>query len=74
MNKKLISKEVQDYINANLKADLHSFLLKKSPFEDVSVQEIAQRIKGKQIAEKKFPFVLLLFDLNYIHNYYLYFL
>jgi 16S rRNA G966 N2-methylase RsmD len=58
MNKKLISKEVQEYINANLKADLHSFLLKKSPFEAVSVQEIAQQIKGKQIAEKKFPFLL----------------
>lgn len=58
MNKKLISKEVQDYINANLKADLHSFLFKKSPFQEVSVQEIAQQIKGKQIAEKKFPFLL----------------
>lgn len=58
MNKKIFSKEVQEYINANLKADLHSFLLKKSPFEDVSVQEIAQQIKGKQIAEKKFPFLL----------------
>lgn len=58
MNKKLISKEVQKYLNANLKADLHSFLLKKSPFENVSVQEIAQQIKGKQIAEKKFPFLL----------------
>lgn len=58
MNKEIISNEVQDYINANLKADLHSFLLKKSPFENVSIQEIAQQIKGKQIAEKKFPFLL----------------
>lgn len=55
---KLLNKEVQDYINANLKADLHSLLLKKSPFPEVSMQEIVQQIKGKQVAEKKFPFLL----------------
>lgn len=55
---KLLNKEVQDYINANLKTDLHSLLLKKSPFSEVSMQEIVQQIKGKQVAEKKFPFLL----------------
>lgn len=55
---KLLNKEVQDYINANLKADLHSLLLKKSPFSEVSIQEIVQQIKGKQVAERKFPFLL----------------
>ncbi|OCA72015.1 methyltransferase [Chryseobacterium artocarpi] len=55
---KLLNKEVQNYIHANLKTDLHSLLLKKSPFPEVSMQEIVQQIKGKQVAEKKFPFLL----------------
>lgn len=55
---KLLNKDVQNYINANLKTDLHSLLLKKSPFPEVSIQEIVQQIKGRQVAEKKFPFLL----------------
>lgn len=58
MGNKILNKEIQNYINANLSADLHSLLLKKSPFPDVSIQEIVQQIKGKQVAEKKFPFLL----------------
>jgi hypothetical protein len=55
---KILNKEIQDYINANLNTDLHSLLLKKSPFPEVSMQEIVQQIKGKQVAQKKFPFLL----------------
>ena len=55
---KIISPNIQNYINANLNADLHSFLLKKSPFPEVSMQEIVQQIKGKLVAQKKFPFLL----------------
>lgn len=51
-------REIQNYINANLNADLHSLLLKKSPFTEVSMQEIVQQIKGRQVAQKKFPFLL----------------
>ncbi|WP_090021767.1 class I SAM-dependent methyltransferase [Chryseobacterium oleae] len=58
MENKLINKEIQDYINANLNTDLHTLLLKKSPFPDVSMPEIVQQIKGKQTAQKKFPFLL----------------
>ena len=54
----IISKEIQNYINANLTSDLHSLLLKKSPFPVVTMQEIVQQIKGKQVAQKKFPFLL----------------
>ncbi|WP_425550376.1 class I SAM-dependent methyltransferase [Chryseobacterium ginsengisoli] len=32
--------------------------MKKSPFPEVSMQEIVQQIKGKQVAQKKFPFLL----------------
>lgn len=58
MENKLINKEIQDYVNANLNTDLHMLLLKKSPFQDVSMPEIVQQIKGKQTALKKFPFLL----------------
>lgn len=52
------NKEIQDFINANLQTDLHSLLLKKSPFEGISMQEIVQQIKGRKVAQKKFPFLL----------------
>jgi hypothetical protein len=32
-------------------------LLKKSPFPEVSMQELVQQIKGRKVAEKKFPFL-----------------
>lgn len=53
----LLNKDIQQYINANLNTDLHSLLLKKSPFDDVSMQDIVQQIKGKKVAQKKFPFL-----------------
>ncbi|WP_313270730.1 class I SAM-dependent methyltransferase [Epilithonimonas vandammei] len=54
---KLISSDIQNYINQNLNSDLNKLLLKKSPFPDVSMQEIVQQIKGSKTAEKKFPFL-----------------
>ncbi|PZU86029.1 MAG: methyltransferase, partial [Chryseobacterium sp.] len=54
---KLISTDIQNYINQNLNSDLTKLLLKKSPFADVSMPEIVQQIKGRKIAEKKFPFL-----------------
>lgn len=58
MGKQILNTEIQNYINANLNADLHTLLLKKSPFPEVSMQEIVQQIKGKQVAQRKFPFLL----------------
>ncbi|HEX7870108.1 MAG TPA: methyltransferase, partial [Chryseobacterium sp.] len=58
MKKEILNPDIQKYIKANLNADLHSLLLKKSPFPEVSMQEIVQQIKGKQVAQKKFPFLL----------------
>lgn len=55
MIQKLLNKEIQEYIHANLHSDLHALLLKKSPFPEVSIQEIVQQIKGRKVAEKKFP-------------------
>ena len=55
---KIMAPEVQKFISENLNSDLTKLLLKKSSFPEVSMQEIAQQIKGKQIAAKKFPFLL----------------
>ena len=52
-----VGNKIQDFINANLNTDLHSLLLKKSPFPEVSMQEIVQQIKGRKVAEKKFSFL-----------------
>lgn len=57
MNNLLLTKEVQDFIQSNLNVDLPKFLLKKSPFEGITIQEIAQQIKGTKVADKKFPFL-----------------
>ena len=58
MKTEILNKEVQNYINANLETDLQSLLLKKSPFSEVSMQEMVQQIKGKKVAQRKFPFLL----------------
>lgn len=56
--KDILNREIQEYINANLNTDLHSLLLKKSPFPEVMMQQLVQQIKGKKVALKKFPFLL----------------
>ena len=55
MNKNIISKEIQDFINQNLKSDINKLILKGSPFEDITIQELAQQIEGKKKAFKKLP-------------------
>ncbi|WP_205619196.1 class I SAM-dependent methyltransferase [Christiangramia echinicola] len=55
LNKAFLSAEVSKFIKENLKKDLPSLILKGSPFENVSIQEIATQIKGLKVAEKKFP-------------------
>src|SRR5690606_30061182 len=56
MNPNLLKPEVQNYIRAQENQDLRNVSLKKSPFENLSSSEIAQQIKGLQIARNKFPF------------------
>lgn len=53
----LLKKEVQDFISANLETDLHALLLKKTPFPEVSIQDIARQVKGRKVAARKFPFL-----------------
>jgi len=53
----LLQPEVQKFISESVSINLPEFLLSKSPFPNISVQELAQQIKGRRIAEKKFPFL-----------------
>jgi len=54
----LLSDDVQAFIRQNINADIKQLLLKKSPFSNVSIQEIVQQIKGRKTAQKKFPFLM----------------
>ena len=55
LNKYLLKTGVEDFIEKNLNTDIVSVLLKKSPFKEISPQELAQQLEGKQISQKKFP-------------------
>lgn len=55
MNNKLLAKAVQDYINANLNADVNQIALAKSPFEGITAAELATQITAKKKSEKKLP-------------------
>lgn len=56
MNQEKLNK-IRAFVAENKETDLHSLLLKKSPFPEVSMQELVQQIKGRKVAEKKFPFL-----------------
>ena len=54
----LLAPEIQSFINQNIDSDITKLLLRKSPFPNVTMQEIVQQIKGKKVAQRKFPFLL----------------
>ncbi len=51
----LLYSEVQDFINTHLSDDIHTILLKGSPFNGISVQDLVGQIESKKIAQKKLP-------------------
>ncbi len=55
MNPKILDSDFQNYLQSIEKENVNSISLKKSPFASISSAEIAQQVKGKQVAEKKFP-------------------
>lgn len=55
MNKNILGKDVQDYIDSHLNADVSKIVLSKSPFPEVSSAELANQIASKKKAEKKLP-------------------
>lgn len=55
MNLEILQNEVQQFINANLKTDINKLILKGSPFNSISIQELANQIVAKQKSEAKLP-------------------
>ncbi|RZJ48930.1 MAG: hypothetical protein EOO19_06770, partial [Chryseobacterium sp.] len=55
MNKKILDKAVQRYIDSNLNADVAKIALAKSPFEGISSAEIVTQINSKKKSQKKLP-------------------
>ena len=56
MNTAILHTTIQQFITDNLKADITKLILKGSPFDSVSIQELATQIVSKQKAEHKLPF------------------
>lgn len=54
----LLNPEVQKFIFENKTVKIQDLLLKKSLFPEVSMPDIVQQIKGLQVAQRKFPFLL----------------
>jgi len=55
LNLTILNKEVQEYINTNLKSDISKLILKGSPFKTISIQELAEQILAKNKCQKKLP-------------------
>jgi len=55
LNTNILNKEVQNFINANLKTDITKLILKGSPFNGISIQEIAAQVVAKNKCQNKLP-------------------
>ena len=55
LNKIILNTEIQYFINANLKCDIAKLVLKGSPFNGISIQEIVEQLVSKTKCEKKLP-------------------
>lgn len=53
MNKAILHPEIQQFITDNLKSNITKLILKGSPFDGISVQELANQIVAKQKSENK---------------------
>lgn len=50
--------EIRDYLRQVEAEDVKALALRQSPFEDVPMSWIAQQVKGRQVAKRKYPFLL----------------
>ncbi|WP_461532657.1 THUMP-like domain-containing protein [Sinomicrobium sp.] len=55
MNRKITHPDVQRYILENTDTDFLDLSFKKSPFEEVSMQEIVQQLESRKKAKNKLP-------------------
>lgn len=65
LNTKLLEPQVIDYVKRHEKKDIPELILKGSPLDVVNIQQIAQQIKGKQVAKTKFPNLYVNDDIIY---------
>lgn len=56
-NEFLLKDEIQSYLNSNNEINIKKFALRKSPFSKISSKELTEQLQGKQITNKKFPFL-----------------
>lgn len=55
MFSKILSDEIQQYINNNLDSDVSKLALTKNPFPEIEWSEILSQIAAKQKAKSKLP-------------------
>jgi hypothetical protein len=55
LNKHILDPEVQAYIYTHLKDDVHTLVMSKSPFPNVTGKELGGQVAAKNKAEKKLP-------------------
>lgn len=55
MNSLVLHKEAQEFINSNLNADIAKLIFKGSPFDKITIQELAEQIEAKKKAQYKLP-------------------
>jgi hypothetical protein len=55
VNLEILSEEAQRFINDNLTSDIHTILLKKSPFPNLTTKELVEQIESKIKSKYKLP-------------------
>jgi uncharacterized protein YlbG (UPF0298 family) len=55
LNLSILQAIVQEFIDDNLKSNITKLILKGSPFDEISSQEVANQIVAKQKSEQKLP-------------------
>jgi len=55
LNLDILQTDVQEFINSNLNTEIPKLILKGSPFQGISIQELANQIQAKQKCSKKLP-------------------
>lgn len=55
MNKHLLNKDIQQFIDNNLDENISKLLLKGSPFESINIQSIVEQIEAKKRSKHKLP-------------------
>ncbi|MEX6625694.1 THUMP-like domain-containing protein [Tenacibaculum salmonis] len=55
MNTTILHKEPQEFIDNNLNSDITKLILKGSPFDTISIQELSNQIISKQKSKTKLP-------------------